>query len=326
MPLAANQLVVIGDTKRRLPARSREVFTLEEKHNDGFAIFDLIERVEDTVDADGRHWPKLPSAPRNWAKELEATIARQKNELSTRCLQIADLCNVKQQQAEALMVARDVIESLDNSVTSLQESLTQRENEAAAVKQKLLHSGEENSALRDQLVTTKKEFAELLQKDLELNTAFNDREIAIVTAREKLTSLEAELSAKTEENAWLAAMIEEIGKRHNESNKSYTQLEHHIEALNTSLAAGNEQIIKLNEIVAKLCARCIELVQCNRNLESEKKETFETLVSQTNRIKSLETALRAEREVAEKKITQLSHCDKSERSRSTITFSQLSGA
>jgi hypothetical protein len=83
-------LPAIGGTPKKRRARSRLVSTFEDENNEPFDVSDLVEQVDGMVDADGRHWPRLPDAPRNRIKDLENTVENQRKELSTRCIQIAD--------------------------------------------------------------------------------------------------------------------------------------------------------------------------------------------------------------------------------------------
>ncbi|MEJ2436164.1 MAG: hypothetical protein P8Y53_24615, partial [Pseudolabrys sp.] len=121
------------------------------QESEPFDIAEVIEQVAGAVDANGRHWPRLQGAPVNRVSELERALEAQRNELSARCMQLADLCNVQQQQAADLQVAHEAIRNLDGSLNLLQAALAQQEGEAAAAKQALAQAEQERDALRAQL-------------------------------------------------------------------------------------------------------------------------------------------------------------------------------
>jgi hypothetical protein len=59
------------------------------------------QRKNAALDAGGRCWPELPIIPQNRIATLESKIAEQSAELTQRCTQVADLCNIREQQAIA---------------------------------------------------------------------------------------------------------------------------------------------------------------------------------------------------------------------------------
>lgn len=282
-----------------------------------FDVSALIKYAESIADADGRHWPTLADGARDRVRDLEKTVGDQKNELSTRCSQIADLSNANQQQAEALLIAREAIEGLDTSVTLLRQELTQQEHEAANAKQELLHARNETHALREKAEKTEKELAELLQKSLELSTALNERDVEIASAQEKIASLEADQFAGMMKNAGSATARKETGTRSG-SDERRARLEQRVEELENQLAARDRRIRKLDAIIAKVGARYARLRENSRNLESERRQTSETLRSQADSITTLSAALRAEREVAERKLAELTGALQREREEHSV--------
>jgi len=74
----------------------------------------------------------------------------------------------------------------------MQQEPTQQEHEAANAKQELLQARNETHALRAKADKAEQELDELLQKNLELSTALNERDVEIASAqlhRSRQTSL-----------------------------------------------------------------------------------------------------------------------------------------
>ena len=296
----------IEELPRRRRGRARDIFAPAEPANDPFDVSTLLKDIEGPSGPDGRRWPTLPDAPRDPAGDLERIIEEQRAELDKRCVQIADMSHAHQQQEEALLLAREAIESLDTSVTLLRRELTQQENEAAAARQELQRSGEEKIALQAKLEETSKALAELSQRKHDTGNALNKRDALIAAARDRIVLLEAELSARTAENTTLAAAAEENGKRsRNETDERRALLERRIEELQGRLADRDQKIRKQDATIADLDARHSQLLQSGKTSEADRGQTQEILRSQAESITTLATALRAERETADRKIAAL---------------------
>ena len=136
------------------------------------------QRKNGALDAGGRRWPELPIGPRNRIITLESKIAEQSAELNQRCTQVADLCNIREQQAIELHDACDQIDRLSESIAGLQVTIVQHETETAAAKQKLILLDKERFILRAQLDKAKVECADLLQRSLRAETAHNDKDMS----------------------------------------------------------------------------------------------------------------------------------------------------
>lgn len=268
---------------------------------DAFDIVDLIEQTKAVGDADGVRKLKVSNAPRDDVDEPDTVIEELRKELSNRCIQIADLYNIQRQQVDALQVARDVIEDLDESVRSLREALAQHDNEVAAAKQALSRSEEEKNALQEGLEKTEKELAELMQKHLDLSTAFNEREVGIVCAQERVASLKSELCDKSAEMVKLTAGLE--GRKDQCCNSA--QFERRIEELEITLRVHDKQISALEDANAELSKCDDELTHKNMVLEAVLNSALKELESQNVGIESLKGALRKERQLAERKMAGL---------------------
>jgi len=317
-PITNTFLPAIEALPRRRRGRLREVSAPANDAGDTFDVSALVKYAESALDADGRHWPTLADGPREHSSDLQKTVEAQKKELATRCTQIADLCNAHQQQSEALLMAREAIEGLDRSVTLLREELNRQEQDATSAKEELLHARNEMTALREKADRAEHELADLLQKNLELSTALNEREVEIASAQEKVASLEADLFARTLRRAGPAAMRKDAEPRSG-SDERCIRLERRVEELEEQLAARDRRIRKLDGVIAKVGARYARLREAGRSLESERSQTCETLRSQADSITTLSAALRAERDVAERKLSELTGALESERARHAAT-------
>src|SRR5689334_8543708 len=90
--------------------------------------------AEPRFDTDARAWPAVAVPPQRNISALEATIAKQADELNLRCTQVADLYNLQQRQANELQVACEEIDRLSATIANLVEKTAQQEAEADAAK------------------------------------------------------------------------------------------------------------------------------------------------------------------------------------------------
>lgn len=303
-PVTNSHLPAIEDLPRKRRARVRDTLVPPAAANDPFDVADLLKEIEGLPDADGRRWPRLADGPRERDSGLEQIIDAQKKELARRCAQIADLSNAHQQQAEALLIAREAIESLDQSVTLLQQALTQQERETAAARQELARCEEERNALRAELEQAGALLAASAQRERDAGSALEERDRMIAAARDRIAAIEAELAAQpaqgAEPAAARAASVPEPA-----SGEREALLQQRIAALADQLAARDRQIGKLDGIVAKIAARYTRLLEANKALESERSQSRDMLKAQADSITTLAAALRAERDAADRRIAEL---------------------
>jgi chromosome segregation ATPase len=264
------------------------------------------QRKNAALDAGGRRWPELPIVPQNRIATLESKIAEQSAELTQRCTQVADLCNIREQQAIELHNACDQIDRLSESIAGLQDIIVQHEIEAAAAKQKLILLDKEQFALRAQLDKAKVECADLLQRSLCAETALNDKNMVIASTREKVESLSAKLAATPAESTWLKTAIEEANTRHlHELSQQHAHFDSQIRNIE-GVVAKRDILLKDLEIVrANLAERCNDLSKTVSELESTRQLAQERIDLQTGHIKALETMSSIEREAMELKIKEL---------------------
>ena len=257
--------------------------------------------------AEGRWWPELSIVPQDRIAILESEIAKQSAELTHRCTQVADLCNIREQQAIELQDACDQIDRLSESIAGLQDTIVQHEAEATAAKQKLLLSENDNFALRLQLDKTKGECAELLQRSLRAETALNDKNMVIASAQEKIDNLNAKLVAIPAETIRLAMAIKEkANNRHrHELNQQRAYFDNQIKKLEGIIGERDIRVKDMEIARAKLAERCNDLSKIVSVFESTRQLARDRIESQTGHIHTLETLFRVEREANELKIREL---------------------
>src|SRR5664280_1383910 len=276
-------------------------------------------RTNAALDAGGRRWPELPIVPQNRIVTRESKIAERSAELTQRCTQIADLCNIREQQAIELHDACDQIDCLSESIAGLQDTIVQHETEAATANQKLILLDKEKFALRAQLDKVKAECADLLQRSLRAETALNDKNIVIASAQEQNEKLKVKLIAITAETIRLTTAIkEEENTRHrHELNQQRAHFDNQVKRLE-GVVARRDMLLKDLEIArAELAERCNDLSKTVSALESARQFAQETIELQTGHIQALETMSKIEREAMELKIKELTvelQCERVERS------------
>jgi len=292
------------ERKKRSPQEpiSRAGFAKSEPR----ASSDYVEQPDATLDADGRRWPTRLPVPRDSKNELENKIKELSAELSLRCIQIADLCNLRQQQDSELEAARDVIDNFDKSIATLHDAITRQKSEVAAAQQALALSKQENAALRMQLEKVKEESAAVLKRSLNIEVAFNDREVAIASVRETVEFLRRDVAARTMEASSLRATIKEANRQHcNDLNEQDAHFRIQIKKLEAIVAERDMRLKELDKTHSKLVERCNGLARTVVALESTKRTAGERTKSQNDLVERLETLLRVEREAAEIKIKDL---------------------
>jgi chromosome segregation ATPase len=235
-----------------------------------------ILRENPAFDAAGRRWPIVPIPPQNRISELENTVAKLSAEVNLRCTQVADLYNNQQERANDVLAACDEIDLLGKAIDSLQGTVTQRETEAAAAERKAIELEKENATLRLDLDNARKEMAELSQRLLSVETAFNnretsfnDRELSIVAAQERNSQLNNELIAKWDDANKLIMTIEKANEeRRNKFNHLCAQLYNKIENIESVAAEQNALVKNLELARAMLIDYCDSLTKTASAIEN----------------------------------------------------------
>lgn len=269
--------------------------------NESFDVADIIKQVEDAASL--RPWPAFSDTSPRDGEENPKDPWR---ELSARRVQITNLQRAQQKQVAALQQARNLIESLDKSVTLFRDGLKLREREAAAAKQALRQAEQEQRELRAELDRTNASYADLLQKTADINAEFEKREKDVAAMRECVATLKAKLTAGGADEDDLTRAIEEAKERYySDFDNRYARFKAQVEMLANMIGARDERIRNLEEETARYAARCEALATKLQALMSEKHQAQEQLKSHAAVVKFLDTTLRTERETASQKIAEL---------------------
>jgi chromosome segregation ATPase len=303
---AGAPLPAMAGTERRKRSPQEPAFRAGLGNSEPRVNADYIEQLDAAFEADGRQRPTPLAAPPDSLDDLENKIKELSAELNSRYVQIADLSNVRQRQDSELEAARDVINNIGKSVAALQEAIAKHESEAAAAQQALALSKQENAALCMQLEKMKIESAASLKRSLSIEVAFNNREVAVASARETVEFLRRDVTARTMEASSLRATIKEENRRHsNELNQQDAHFRIQIKKLEAMVAERNMRLEELDKTHSKLVERCNGLAKTVDVLERTKQSAGERSKSQNDLVERLETLLRVEREAAEIKIRDL---------------------
>lgn len=287
---------------------------------DPFDFADLIRQVEDASQAAARAWPDLSPAPAARADAPAGAADGPRRALAAERAELAELQEVKRKQAAALRQARDEILSLDDQVKLLRAKLTQQEKETAAAQQAALRADADRAGLATELEQANANFAELLQRTDQLNATVDQKDNDIALARKKAASLTQELLAKAGQADLTAAIEEAKARYYKDFDQRYAQFEAQLEKLARLVGARDERIRSLEDVNARLTARCDALAEkvnaleaAKRDVEAAKQAADDKLDSQMAVVRFLDTTLRAEREAAAQKIAALTADLKRER-------------
>ena len=107
--------------------------------------------IEPAFETGGDLWRTSSNVPDADARALNEKLARQSAELNRRLTEILELHNVHQRQANELQDAHDEIDRLSQTVSALQEAVTQYQAGAAAAEDEIVLLESEKAALQAQL-------------------------------------------------------------------------------------------------------------------------------------------------------------------------------
>ena len=229
--------------------------------------------VEPAFEAGGALWPALSSGP-DADNALNDKLARQSAELKLRLIEILELYNVQQRQANELQDVYEEVDRLSQMVSALQEAVTQYKVGAAAAEDKIILLESEKAALQAQLDGAVEESKTLADRLLAAEAVANRREENIASSIKQIEFLNAELMAASAERfKVVAAMQGEQRRQRSALNQQKSMLEYRLQE-KEALAATQEAKIK--------------------QLEGSRDEL-------DKRIRVLEALLTSEREAAERK-------------------------
>lgn len=202
--------------------------------------------VEPAFEIGGDLWRTSSNVPDADARALKEKLARQSAELNRRLTEILELHNVHQRQANELQDAHDEIDRLSQTVSALQEAVTQYQVGAAAAEDEivLLESGK--AALQAQLDGALEESKTLADRLLAAEAAAKRREDNVASSLKQIDFLNAELVvASSERFKVVAAMQGEQRRQRSAFNQQKSMLEIRLqekEALAATQAATIKQL------------------------------------------------------------------------------------
>jgi chromosome segregation ATPase len=232
--------------------------------------------IEPAFDAGGDLWPTLSDVSHTDIRILENTIAKQSVELNLRLTEIVELYNV--QQANELQIACEKIDRLNQTISALQETMTQHKTDVATAQNKITLLENDKTVLRAQLDKALQESNTLAGRLLAMEAAFNIRETNVASALEQVEFLNSELATAAAERFKLVAAVQgEKRRQRSVLNQQTSILEDKIKKTEALAATQEMQIKHLEAVRGKL----------------------------DKRVQVLEALLRSEHEVAELKIKRL---------------------
>ena len=164
--------------------------------------------IEPAFEIGGELWPALTNVPDADARALNDKLARQSAELKLRLTEILELYNVQQRQANELQDAYENMDHLSQTVSALQEAVTQYKAGAAAAEDKVILLEGEKAALRAQLDGALEESKALAGRLLAAEAASNRREESVASSVRQIEFLNAEIIAAAAERFKLVAAMQ----------------------------------------------------------------------------------------------------------------------
>ena len=164
--------------------------------------------IEPAFETGGDLWPALSSTPEADTRALNDKLARQSAELSRRLTEILELYSAQQRQANELQDAYDEIDRLGETVSALQEAVTQYNAGAAAAEDKIMLLESGKASLQAQLEGALGESKALADRLLAAEVASNRKEENVASSVMQIEFLNAELMGAAAERFKLVAAMQ----------------------------------------------------------------------------------------------------------------------
>ena len=230
--------------------------------------------IEPAFETGGDLWRTSSNVPDADARALNEKLARQSAELNRRLTEILELHNVHQRQANELQDAHDEIDRLSQTVSALQEAVTQYQAGAAAAEDEIVLLESEKAALQAQLDGAFEESKTLADRVLAAEAAAKRREENIASSLKQIGFLNAELMAASSERfKVVAAMQGEQRRQRSAFNQQKSMLEIRLqekEALAATQAATIKQLEGVRDELDKRF-RVIEALLTSEREAAERK-------------------------------------------------------
>ena len=230
--------------------------------------------IEPVFETGGDLWRTLSNVPDADARALNEKLARQSAELNRRLTEILELHNVHQRQANELQDAHDEIDRLSQTVSALQEAVTQYQAGAAAAEDEIVLLESEKAALQAQLDGAFEESKTLADRVLAAEAAAKRREENIASSLKQIDFLNAELMAASSERFKVVAATQGEQRRQRSAfNQQKSMLEIRLqekEALAATQAATIKQLEGVRDELDKRF-RVIEALLTSEREAAERK-------------------------------------------------------
>jgi hypothetical protein len=230
--------------------------------------------IEPAFEAGGDLWPALSSTPEADTRALNDKLARQSAELSRRLTEILELYSAQQRQANELQDAYDEIDRLGETVSALQEAVTQYNAGAAAAEDKIMLLESGKASLQAQLEGALGESKALADRLLAAEVASNRKEENVASSVMQIEFLNAELmGAAAERFKLVAAMQGEQRRQRSVFNQQKSILQDKLQEKEALAATQGVKIKQLEGIRDELDkrVRVIEALLTSEREAAERK-------------------------------------------------------
>lgn len=251
-----------------------------------------MKSVEPAFDFPGDFCPAGPAVSETDIRALEDTIARQSSELNLRLSEVLDLYNVQARQTDALQAAREEIDRLKRTILEQQTAMAQQGTAAIANKEEISRLKRDKATLSTQRALALLETETVTDRMSAMQATLDVGEANAASALAQIDNLNSELAGAMAERFKLVATVHGEKRRYNQKTSFW---EDKIKSAEAKTANQETRVKHLEEVRRKL----------------------------NTRIQVLEALRESEREVAERKIGQLTN--ELERFRSELTRDPSSG-
>jgi chromosome segregation ATPase len=266
----------------------------------------LPEELNNLSGGERQRFRELLAAALNRVGVLENIVTEQSAELSLCRSQIADLCGRNKEQAVDLQAAQDESMRLTETIVALERTVAERETEVADANRKLALAEGERQESQVKLSGAMKRTTELSQRLLEANILANDKDTATASIHEQIDNLQEALARAQAEKRELAGEIEEINHTHRGALADQRErFEELLGQIKVALAKRDHDIKRLEKARAALAKRCDGLAKSIEVLKCSELQLLAKIDSRGSLVGILESQLRSEREIAERRAGEL---------------------
>ena len=212
--------------------------------------------VEPAFETGGDFWRTLADVPETDARALNEKLVRQSVELNRRLTEVLELHTLQQRQANELEDAYDAIDRLRQTVSVLQEAVTQYKVGAAAAEDKILLLESEKASLKAQLDGALEESKMRADRMLAAEAAAKRQKDNVASSIKQIEFLNAELMAASAERFKMVASMQGDQRRQRGAlNQQKSMLEYMLREKETLVATQAAKIKQLEGLRDELDKR-----------------------------------------------------------------------